>query len=74
MSNQDKEKLIKAWKEGEVVGPAGEIDLDDAALENVSGGVQRRQTVDTTGTCEVETGECCGGTDDGCPSDDCISL
>ncbi|MEO1086980.1 MAG: hypothetical protein AAFY88_22320 [Acidobacteriota bacterium] len=64
MSHQDNEELIQSWKEGKVTGPAGDIELDDSDLEKVSGGAHLRQTVDTTGTCEVETGDCCGGTGD----------
>lgn len=66
MSRKDKEELIKSWKEGEVTGPAGDIEMDDSDLENVSGGATNHNgtsgccgNTENTGTCEGGTSGCC---------------
>ena len=68
MSRKDKEELIKSWKEGEVAGPAGDVKLDDADLENVSGGaVVGTEMVGTRGCCPTEgIGTCAEGTNGCC--------
>ena len=64
MSRQDKEELIKSWKEGEVAGPAGDVELDDSALENVSGGRALENVSGGGDTLLAGTlGDCCGGTE-----------
>jgi len=60
MTRMDKEKLIQSWREGEADCPAGLVELDNAELKNVSGGLAALTTerVGSLGCCTEGFGTC----------------